>query len=73
MASVKLEEVIEKHQARVPKNKHSIMSKVYMEAQPGNCQSTKGSGVVLAVLTADPVLPDIRSGCLQLSCEAVPT
>ena len=48
VASVKLEEVIEKHRARVTKDKHSIMTKVYMEAQPGNCLRTRGSEVVLA-------------------------
>ena len=55
MASVKLEELIEKHRARVTKDKHSIMTKVYMEAQPGNCLSTKGSEVVLACSTRDQV------------------
>ena len=48
VASVKLEEVIEKHRARVTKDKHSIMTKVYMEAQPGNGLRTRGSEVVLA-------------------------
>ena len=48
MASVKLEEVVEKHRARVHTDKHSIMTKIFMQAQPGNCLRTKGSEVVLA-------------------------
>jgi len=48
VANVKLEEVVEKHRARVSVDKHSIMTKVYMQAQPGNCLRTKGSEVVLA-------------------------
>ena len=54
-ASVKFEEVIEKHQARITKDKRSVMSKVYMDTQPGNYLSTKGSEVVLACLhLSDP-------------------
>jgi translation initiation factor eIF-2B subunit epsilon len=48
VASVKLEQVVEKHRARAAVDKHSIMTKVYMQAQPGNCLRTRGSEVVLA-------------------------
>ena len=48
VANVRLEEVVEKHRARVSVDKHSIMTKVYMQAKPGNCLRTKGSEVVLA-------------------------
>ena len=48
VASVKLEQVVEKHRARAAVDKHSIMTKVYMQAQPGNPLRTRGSEVVLA-------------------------
>ena len=47
IANVKLEEIIEKHRARPSKDKNSIMTKVYMKAQPGNQLRVKGSEVVL--------------------------
>ena len=48
VASVRLGEVIERHRARPAQDKHSIMTKVYMQAQPGNCFRTRGSEVVIA-------------------------
>ena len=67
VASVRLDEVIEKHRDRVTKDKHSIMTKVYMEAQPGNCLRTKGSEVVLACdKSSQQILFYQRSG--QAAC-----
>jgi len=63
VASVGLEEVVEKHKARPAKDKHSIMTKVYMQAKPGNCLMTRGSEVVLACDKAtDQILFYQRSG-----------
>ena len=45
---MKLDQVVEKHHARADVDKQSIMTKVYMQAQPGNCLRSRGSEVVLA-------------------------
>jgi len=63
VASVRLGEVVEKHKARPAKDKHSIMTKVYMEAKPGNCLITRGSELVLACDKAtDQILFYQRAG-----------
>lgn len=48
VASVHLEQAIEKHKARPAVDKHSIMTKVCMQGQPGNCLRTKGNELVIA-------------------------